>query len=67
METQMCIVVLKVKHFYASALLQKCYIFIFLCSETFSVQTFYYVQTQIIKYLDMMSTDKKEAPSWSKR
>ncbi|XP_033625344.1 protein timeless homolog [Asterias rubens] len=36
-------------------------------SETFSVQTFYYVQTQIVKYLDMMTTDKKEAPAWSKR
>ncbi|XP_038077743.1 protein timeless homolog isoform X2 [Patiria miniata] len=36
-------------------------------SETFSVQSFFYVQTQIIKYLDMMTTDKKEAPAWSKR
>ncbi|XP_071489964.1 protein timeless homolog [Diadema antillarum] len=36
-------------------------------SETFSVQTFHYVDTQITKYLDMMTTDKKETTAWSKR
>nr|XP_054752328.1 protein timeless homolog [Lytechinus pictus] len=36
-------------------------------SETFSVQSFHYVNTQLIKYLDMMTTDKKEATAWSKR
>ncbi|XP_022107896.1 protein timeless homolog [Acanthaster planci] len=36
-------------------------------SETLSVQSFFYVQTQIIKYLDMMTADKKEAHAWSKR
>ncbi|XP_072020658.1 protein timeless homolog [Amphiura filiformis] len=36
-------------------------------SETFSVQAFYYVQVNLIKYMDMMVTDKKESAVWSKR
>ena len=36
-------------------------------SETFSVQAFHYVNTQIIKYLDMMVTEKKESTAWAKR
>ncbi|XP_071942430.1 protein timeless homolog [Antedon mediterranea] len=36
-------------------------------SETFSVQAFHFIETQITKYLDMMMTEKKEVVSWSRR
>ncbi|XP_033100607.1 protein timeless homolog [Anneissia japonica] len=36
-------------------------------SETFSVQSFHFIETQITKYLDMLMTEKKEVVSWSRR
>ncbi|KAJ8036132.1 Protein timeless-like [Holothuria leucospilota] len=36
-------------------------------SETFSIQTFHYVQMQILKYLEMLTTDKNELTNWARR
>lgn len=36
-------------------------------SETFSIQTFHYVQMQILKYLEMLTTDKMEMKNWARR
>ncbi|XP_045618399.2 protein timeless homolog [Procambarus clarkii] len=38
-----------------------------LVSETLSVQTFHYIQTNLETYYEMMSTDKKKIPIWSRR
>jgi timeless len=37
------------------------------CSETMSVQTFHYVQTQLENCYDMLSSDKKKILLWSRR
>ncbi|XP_042877504.1 protein timeless homolog [Penaeus japonicus] len=38
-----------------------------LVSETLSVQTFHYIQTNLDSYYEMMTTDKKKIPLWSRR
>ncbi|ROT65639.1 Timeless-like protein [Penaeus vannamei] len=38
-----------------------------LVSETLSVQTFHYIQTNLDTYYEMMTTDKKKIPLWSRR
>lgn len=38
-----------------------------LISETLSVQTFHYIQTNLENYYEMMTTDKKKIPLWSRR
>ncbi|XP_076063170.1 protein timeless homolog isoform X1 [Oratosquilla oratoria] len=38
-----------------------------LVSETISVQAFHYIQTQLEHYYEMMTTDKKKIPHWSRR
>ncbi|KAK7070397.1 hypothetical protein SK128_017324 [Halocaridina rubra] len=38
-----------------------------LVSETLSIQTFHYIQTHLEKYYEMMTTDKKKIPLWSRR
>ena len=38
-----------------------------LVSETLSVQSFHYIQQCIENYYEMMSTDKKKIPLWSRR
>lgn len=38
-----------------------------LVSETLSVQTFHYIQTNLENYYEMMTTDKKKIPLWSRR
>ncbi|XP_046407332.1 protein timeless homolog [Ischnura elegans] len=46
----------------------RCYKFrVELVSETISVQTFHFVQTQIENYFEMMTVDKKKIPIWSRR
>ncbi|XP_070536276.1 protein timeless homolog [Ptychodera flava] len=36
-------------------------------SETFSVQSFHYIETNLQNYYEMMLTDKKEVTQWSRR
>ncbi|KAK3876876.1 hypothetical protein Pcinc_018372 [Petrolisthes cinctipes] len=38
-----------------------------LISETLSVETFHYIQTQLENYFETMATDKKKIPLWSRR
>ncbi|CAL4069323.1 unnamed protein product, partial [Meganyctiphanes norvegica] len=38
-----------------------------LISETLHVQTFHYIQTNLETYFEMMTTDKKKIPLWSRR
>lgn len=41
--------------------------FVFFPSETMSVQSFHFVQQQMEKYFDMISSDKKKLHLWSRR
>lgn len=38
-----------------------------LVSETLHIQTFHYIQTNLETYYEMMQTDKKKIPLWSRR
>ncbi|KAK8723590.1 hypothetical protein OTU49_011453 [Cherax quadricarinatus] len=38
-----------------------------LVSETLSVEIFHYIQTHLENYFEMMATDKKKIPLWSRR
>nr|AUI80375.1 timeless 2 [Euphausia superba] len=38
-----------------------------LVSETLHIQTFHYIQTNLETYFEMMTTDKKKIPLWSRR
>ena len=40
---------------------------LFFFSETMTVQSFHFVQTQMEKCYEMMITDKKKIPLWSRR
>lgn len=39
----------------------------YLVSETMSIRTFHFIERNIIKYYEMILTDRKEATSWSRR
>jgi hypothetical protein len=47
--------------FHSSVTLLNC------CSETISVQTFHFVQTQLENCYDMLTSDKKKMLLWSRR
>lgn len=39
----------------------------YLVSETMSIRTFHFIERNIIKYYEMILTDRKEATPWSRR
>lgn len=39
----------------------------YLVSETMSIRTFHLIERNIMKYYEMILTDRKEATSWSRR